>query len=338
MYKIFLLILISLFFGSCDTSKEPSSFSISTEKNNFKLGDTLKIELNNPEKLNIASVQYQLDNEDIMPNDLLREVKLGKKTLTAIISYESKVDTISKAITVFNNKTPHIYTFEIVNTYPHDINAYTQGMEFYKGDLYESTGQYKSSTLRKVNYAKGEVVKKLKLKDNFFGEGLTILNDKIYQLTWKSGQGFIYDITNFEKSGSFKYGKSKEGWGFCNDGTHFYKSDGTEHIWTLNKNSLVEESFIQVYTDKGKIPSLNELEYVKGKIYANIYQRNGVVIINPKNGAVEGVIDFKSLKEKVTQHPELDVLNGIAYHPQRETLFVTGKNWDQLFEVRIKKK
>ncbi|MDC0009541.1 glutaminyl-peptide cyclotransferase, partial [Winogradskyella sp.] len=136
---------------------------------------------------------------------------------------------------------------------------------------------------------------------------------------------------------SFKYGASKEGWGFCNDGEKLYKSDGTEKIWTINPENLTEENHIEVYTEKGKIPSLNELEWINGKIFANIYQRNGVVIINPKNGGVEGVIDFEPLKKLVTQHSELDVLNGIAYHPERKTIFVTGKNWDKLFEVTIKK-
>ena len=138
--------------------------------------------------------------------------------------------------------------------------------------------------------------------------------------------------------GTFNYGQSAEGWGLCNDGTQLYKSDGTEKIWFLNKDNLTENGHIEVYTEKGKIPSLNELEWIEGKIYANIYQRNGVVIINPENGAVEGVIDFKPLRKMVTQHAKLDVLNGIAFNPERNTIFVTGKNWDKLFEVRIKKK
>ncbi|HNU59882.1 MAG TPA: glutaminyl-peptide cyclotransferase, partial [Aquaticitalea sp.] len=189
--------------------------------------------------------------------------------------------------------------------------------------------------LRKVDYKTGEVLKNIDLTNQYFGEGLTILGDKLYQLTWRENTGFIYDVNTFEKTGSFKYGKSKEGWGLCNDGTSLYKSDGTDKIWTLDTNDFTEKDHIQVYTNNGKIPSLNELEWIDGKIFANIYQRNGVVIINPKSGAVEGVIDFSPLKEKVTQHRELDVLNGIAYNPNTKTIFVTGKDWDKLFEVEV---
>ncbi len=137
---------------------------------------------------------------------------------------------------------------------------------------------------------------------------------------------------------TFKYNQSKEGWGLCNDGTKLYKSDGTEKIFILSAENQAETDHIQVFTDKGKIGQLNELEWIDGKIYANIYQRNGVVIINPNNGATEAVIDFSSLKEKVTQHSKLDVLNGIAYSPKTNTIFVTGKRWDKLFEVRILEK
>ena len=125
------------------------------------------------------------------------------------------------------------------------------------------------------------------------------------------------------------------GWGICNNGKMLYKSDGTEKIWYLNPETLIEDSHIQVYTNKGKIGKLNELEWINGKIYANIYQKNGVVIINPENGATEAVIDFSPLRERVTKHQGLDVLNGIAYNPETQTIFVTGKRWDKLFEVKI---
>ena len=160
----------------------------------------------------------------------------------------------------------------------------------------------------------------------------------MYQLTWQKGIGFVYSVNTFEKLDSFKYGNSKEGWGLCNDDDILYKSDGTEKIWMLNPETLVEEDYIQVCTNKGKIVGINEMEWIEGKIYANRYQKNGVAIINPKNGAVEGVIDFTPLKNKVKQHQGLDVLNGIAYNPKTKTIFVTGKRWDKLFEVEIVEK
>ncbi|MDY2587618.1 glutaminyl-peptide cyclotransferase [Winogradskyella aquimaris] len=301
------------------------------------LGDTLNLTIKNPKGLNITNINYQLDGKPISKNHVLEGISLGEKSLVAAVTFDDKTETLSKTITIYNNIIPSIYNYEIVNTYPHDITSYTQGLEFYNGDLYESTGQYNESKLRKVNFETGDVLKNFELDDNFFGEGLTILNDKLYQLTWRAKRGFIYDVNTFEKLKTFNYGKSKEGWGICNDGETLYKSDGTEKIWLLNPENLIEKGHIEVYTEKGKIPSLNELEWIDGKIFANIYQKNGVVIINPKTGGVEGVINFTPLIKLVTQHNELDVLNGIAYHPERKTIFVTGKNWDKLFEVKIKK-
>ena len=337
--KYIIVICLSLVLINCgDTnSSKQTSLSINTSVKSAMLGDTLKLSVNNPKKLNIKDVSYQLDGKSITTNAILNDITLGEKIITAIVKYDDETETLTKAIKVFNNIIPSYYKYEIVNTYPHDITSYTQGLEFYNGELYESTGQKAESKLRKVNFETGEVLKNINLDDTYFGEGLTILNDKIYQLTWQNKRGFVYDVNTFEKLSTFNYGKSKEGWGFCNDGKKLYKSDGTEKIWLLNPENLTEESYIQVYTEKGKIPSLNELEWIDGKIFANIYQRNGVVIINPKTGGVEGVIDFKPLIKLVTQHAELDVLNGIAYNTERQTIFVTGKNWDKLFEVKISK-
>ena len=175
----------------------------------------------------------------------------------------------------------------------------------------------------------------VKLADQYFGEGLTILNNKIYQLTWRENTGFIYNLETMEQTGTFVYGKSKEGWGLCQDGVNIYKSDGTDKIWTLNPNTLAEKDYIEIFTNTSKISSVNELEWVEGKIYANVYQQGSIAIINPQNGAVEGVINLTDLKDKVTQHPKLDVLNGIAYKGEENILYITGKNWDKLFKVEI---
>ena len=340
LYKYVILFCLSMVLVDCGETNvsKTTSLSIQTNSKSLMLGDTLKLSINNPKKLDITNVSYQLNGKAIANEIVLDAITLGKKDLTAVVSYNDKSETLTKSIKVFNNISPDYYTYEVVNTYPHDIKSYTQGLEFYNGILYESTGQKKESKLRKVNFETGEILKNIDLEDRYFGEGLTVLNDKIYQLTWQAKRGFVYDVNTFEKLSTFNYGTSKEGWGICNDGTTLYKSDGTEKIWLLNPNDLSEKGYLEVYTEKGKIPSLNELEWIDGKIFANIYQRNGVVIIDPKTGGVEGVIDFKPLKDLVTQHPGLDVLNGIAYHPERKTIFVTGKNWDKLFEVKIKKK
>lgn len=338
-FKLFIITLLSSFLINCGKKADANTvnFSIGTDapKNTITLGKTLKLTLNNPNNLDITSVSYSLNNQPIDETFIVDNIKLGTQTITAKVTYDDTSEEIATDIIVLNNQSPKIYSYKIVNTYPHDMTSYTQGLEFYNGELYESTGQYGESKLRKVDYKTANVLKNVNLPSQYFGEGLTILNEKIYQLTWQEGIGFVYDVDTFEKTSSFKYGKSKEGWGLCNDGTRLYKTDGTDKIWMLNTTNLTEDDDIQIYTNTGKIGSLNELEWVNGKIYANIYQRNGVAIINPANGAVEGVVDFSPLKALVTQHQGLDVLNGIAYNPETKTLFVTGKRWDKLFEVEV---
>lgn len=333
---LYILTAITAFSLITCNSTKTHNFSINTNAKTLKLGDTLRLDISNPKNIKITTVSYSLDDEKIDQTTILNAVTLGKKTITATITLEdNQAITLTQTTTIYNNTKPQLYNYTIVNTYPHDVTAYTQGLEFYNGVLYESTGQKGSSTLRKVNFENGEVLKHINLSNNYFGEGITILNDSVYQLTWQAKTGFIYNVNTFEKLSSFTYGTSKEGWGLCNNGKQLYKSDGTEKIWVLNTKTLTEQGYIEAYTQKGKIPSLNELEWVNGKIFANIYQYDGIAIINPKNGAVEGVINLKTLKDKVTKHDKLDVLNGIAYHPERNTFFVTGKNWDKLFEIKI---
>ena len=335
--KLFTITVLSLFLWTCggsDTNKNNFSISTNAEKNAIQLGKTLELSIKNPKNLAVKSVSYQMNGKSV-PESFTIDSKLGEQSITATINYEEATEEVSTSITVLNDEAPKIYSYKIINEYPHDINSYTQGLEFHNGELFESSGQYGQSKLRKVNYKTAEVLKSINMSNQYFGEGLTILKDQIYQLTWRENTGFIYNIETFEKTGSFKYGKSKEGWGLCNDGSKLYKSDGTDKIWTLDATNFAEQGFIQAFTNHGKIESLNELEWIDGKIYANIYQRNGVAIIDPKNGGVEGVIDFSPLKDKVKQHPKLDVLNGIAYNPETKTIFVTGKEWDKLFEVEV---
>jgi glutamine cyclotransferase len=338
VFKSFILIVLSLLFINCgDSEPKNNNFSILTnaENNVVKLGDTVKLSINNPNHIAISSINYALNGEPVSETFSITNQPLGIQTITATINYSESKEDVKTKITILNNQLPKIYGYKIINEYPHDITSYTQGLEFYNGELYESTGQYGESKLRKVDYKTGEVLKNVNVAQQYFGEGLTILNQNIYQLTWRENTGFVYNVDTFERTGSFKYGQSKEGWGICNDGTTLYKSDGTEIIWLLNPQTLTEVSKLQVYTNKGKITELNELEWINDKIYANRYQKNGVAIINPNNGAVEGVIDFSPLRNLVTKHQGLDVLNGIAYNPETKTIFVTGKRWDKLFEVEV---
>jgi len=337
--KVLKIIVVGGIAMACGNSSKviKSNFSVQSNatKNIISNSEVLQLTLANPNNKRIDSVSFSMNNKVVSETIDLSDISLGEKMIKANVYFEGKKEVALQKMIIVNSTTPKLYRYEIVNTYPHDITSYTQGLEFYNGVLYESTGQYGESKLRALDYKTGKVLKNIDLSPSYFGEGLTVLNDKIYQLTWKEGRGLIYDVKKFEAIGSFNYGQSKEGWGLCNDGLQLYKTDGTENIWILNSETLEEENFFQAYTNKGKLANLNELEWVEGKIYANRYQKNGVAIINPKNGAIEAVIDFKDLKNKVTNHPGLDVLNGMAYNPQTKTLFVTGKRWDKLFEVKI---
>lgn len=339
IFKILKIITLGGIICSCGNSSKPLmiNFSIQSniKKNIISNADTLKLSILNPNNKKVDSVAFSMNSRRISDNTPLKSIALGEKILKATVFFEDKREVALLKIIVVNSNTPKLYNYELVNTYPHDITSYTQGLEFYKGVLYESTGQYGESKLRALDYKNNIILKNIELSPGYFGEGLTVLKDKIYQLTWQEGRGLIYDVNSFESLGNFKYGQSKEGWGICNNGSQFYKTDGSENIWILNSETLEEENFIQAYTNKGKLTNLNELEWVEGKIYANRYQKNGVAVINPANGAIEAVIDFKDLKDKVRMHPGLDVLNGMAYNPETKTLFVTGKRWNKLFEVRI---
>ena len=335
--KVFISLLAVFLFLSCGSTKDPIiKIKTGQKANKAKAGSQLQLSVNS--SLENFKVKFFLNDQPISSNHQFSDTDpLGEYKIKAVLTQEDKSFERTTIFTLLASKAPKLFTYEVINTYPHDITAYTQGLEFDGDLLYESTGLNGKSSLRKVDYRNGEILKNKPLDKSFFGEGLTILENRIIQLTWKSQKGFVYDKTSLNIEKSFPYQESKEGWGLCNDGNKLYKSDGSERIWQINSNNFIEENSIQVMTNKLAIKNLNELEWVDGKIFANTYQfqKDVVVIINPENGAVEGVIDFSGLKEKTNQHPQLNVFNGIAYHKKRKTFFVTGKNWDKLFEVKI---
>ncbi|WP_222984353.1 glutaminyl-peptide cyclotransferase [Flagellimonas meishanensis] len=347
MFKLLSIFSFLAFFLGCGGDADPSKlFSIQLE-NKSKLQQDQEIGVAIKSKADIAvdKVQYFIDGQELpMKNGKIKLASqtLGDKTLVAKITYGDESAEIGTKIRLHSPNAPEIYTYEIINTYPHDPKAYTQGLEFYQDILYESTGKKGASTVRKVDFETGEILQQVNLDNSVFGEGITIVDNKLYQLTWQSGIGYVYDPANLEKLRNFTYGNSREGWGLCNDGEKIFKSDGTEKIWFLDPYTLDEQGYIQTVTDKSIFNKANELEYVDGKIYANVYQRESMMIIDANSGAIEGVINFGGLKGKVKKGPEWDdtnsVLNGVAYHKDRGTFFVTGKNWDKLFEVQIRKK
>ena len=335
--KVFISLLAVFLVLSCGSTKDPIiKIKTGQKANKAKAGSQLQLSVNS--SLENFKVKFFLNDQPISSNYQFSDTDpLGEYKIKAVLTQEDKSFERTTIFTLLASKAPKLFTYEVINTYPHDITAYTQGLEFDGDLLYESTGLNGKSSLRKVDYRNGEILKNKPLDKSFFGEGLTILENRIIQLTWKSQKGFVYDKTSLNIEKSFPYQESKEGWGLCNDGNKLYKSDGSERIWQINSNNFIEENSIQVMTNKLAIKNLNELEWVDGKIFANTYQfqKDVVVIINPENGAVEGVVDFSGLKEKTNQHPQLNVFNGIAYHKKRKTFFVTGKNWDKLFEVKI---
>lgn len=343
-FKVLAFILLGTMLFSCDDDKK-DLFAIDTTglKQQYQPQETVPLSVTNPDNKVIDSVVYFVNNTKAGTTSgnskfslSLANRKLGYQNLKAMVYYEGKTAETESRIELASGITPVKLEYEIVNTYPHDIKAYTQGLEFYRDTLYEGTGRNGQSSLRKVNYKTGEVYKKINLEGRYFGEGITVLNNKLYQLTWRENTGFIYSADNLEKIKEFTYFKNIEGWGLTNDGKYLYQSDGTEKIWKLDPETLKETDYLNVYTNSSKIKSVNELEWIDGKIYGNVYQKDAIAVINPTTGAVEAVINLAELKSKVTQHPDLDVLNGIAYNPKTKTIFVTGKNWDKMFEIRVK--
>ncbi len=234
-----------------------------------------------------------------------------------------------------NTKIP-VYTYDVVNTYPHDPDAYTQGLLFTGKALFESTGIKGQSSLRKVDLKTGRVLKRVQVPEQYFAEGLTVLNNKLFQLTWKSQKGFVYDLESFQLEDEFTY--DGQGWGLATDGCWLILSDGTNQIRFLDPVTLDVERTIEVFAGDLPVNQLNELEYFNGEIYANIYRSDHIVRINPTNGRVTGVIDFTGLLAPQDRNARTDVLNGIAYDAKKNRLFITGKNWPKLYEVRLKQK
>ena len=332
-HSIVFLVLLLVF--NCNSDKSGGfKIQINSSSSSIYIGDDISLNITSSNNKVIDSINYFLNNNKISNQIRLNNNKVGENFAKADIYSNGKKISLNKKFDIYSNIKPELMTYDIVNEFNHDQNAYTQGLEIYENFIFESTGLNGKSSLRKINLNTGEIINMINLEYEYFGEGLTVLNDKIYQLTWKNKIGFIYDL-ELNNIGTFNYGNSKEGWGLCNDGNYIYKSDGTSKIWRLDPNTLEEIDFIDVMTDKSRIKNINELEYIDGKIYANTYQQNRdvVIVINPSNGVVENVIDFSGLRDKVLQTPDLDVMNGIAYNKGK--LFVTGKNWDKVFEVKV---
>lgn len=335
MNKIASILMLGLLFfmNSCGNKYKlvlESPKSIQIDK---PLSINVKEKSGNP----IDSIQYFINGKLIENHEAIdiNGFKLGKQAVSATIFYEGKSKKLINTVYFLNDTPPVVYTYEVINEYPHDSQAFTQGFVYHNGYFYESTGQNGKSTLRKTEIATGKVLKKIDLDRQYFGEGMTIKDGKIYQLTWRKKVGFIYDLESFKLEKTFDYGQSKEGWGLTHNNDFLVKTDGTERMWFLNAETFEEVSYIETYTNKRKAEKLNELEFVGGKIYANIWQQNSILIVEPSTGAIEGIVSLKGLQSKAGQKGEDNVLNGIAYDAENDRLYVTGKNWNKVFEIKL---
>lgn len=345
-YNVLAAMFLAMAINSCDNSKPGEkffSFDDSKFKPTYKNGENVSLEIANPQGKAIDSIAYFVNGKraasvkgGAKSEFAIRDAKFGYQTLKAIVYFDGETtgQEIESRVEVVSHIEPKLLNYKVLNSFPHDTTTFTEGLEFYRDTLLESSGQNGNSYIRKMDYRTGKVHKQTDLEQQYFGEGITVLNNKIFFLTYQSNVGFIYDADTFKREKTFSYDKKIEGWGMTNDGKVIYQSDGTEKIWTMDPKTQKMLDFVNVYSTSGKIKSVNELEYVNGKIYGNIWQKDAIAVIDPKTGAVEAILNLVNLRKEL-KNPASEVLNGIAYNKKTNTFFVTGKNWDKMFEIRV---
>jgi len=266
-------------------------------------------------------------------------LSLGIKTIDAkVYRGSSDPEELSTNIVLKSTLVPQKMKYSLQATFNHDTSSYTQGLEFHNGFLYESGGLTGESSLRKTEVSSGRVLQLTKMSDDIFAEGITIIGDKIFMLTYRNAINLEFDLNSLKLIRQFPVQYQREGWGLCNDGKVIYSTDGTNSIYVLNKDSYMQERAIEVYDHNGPVNELNELEFIDGMIYANIYGSSRIVIIDPKTGQVKAEVDLSDLyPDSSRSMKDFDgfVLNGIAWDSKGKRLFVTGKKWDKLFQIKL---
>jgi glutamine cyclotransferase len=353
--KLLIAAVAILAFG-CHHNQQENPITISPEAGTtYKTGDMVAVKVHYSSDTKPDSIVYLVDSVKV---GLLKDssalslktdsMALGPRLITARVYTGGKNQEISTNIALMPAKAPEEYTFKVIKTFPHDTSCYTEGLVYHDGFIYESGGGYLippspdmpadgQSSLRKVDLTTGKVLQKTLVDPKSFGEGISIVGDKIIQLTWTQKIGYIYDKNTLKLLSTFPNNIGVEGWGMCFDGNKLYMDDSTNRIWFIDKNSWRATGYIDVYDNKGAVDSINELEYIDGKIYANIYQTNYIIAIDPKTGAVLERIDMSSLYPE-PRTPPAEVLNGIAYDEKGKRIFVTGKKWQHLYQVEFVKK
>lgn len=346
-------IVLSIFISSFSCSNKSSrsrkpavQITVSSVHKNIIYGDDVNIgiavKLKDGElketKVFIDSVLVASSNEPEFTSYLKKFKNLGKHTLKVISIKTDGVEGIYyKTFEVLSDIIPEQFVFEIVQSYPHSQEFYTEGLEFHDGFLYESTGEHKTSFIYKTNHKTGKVIQSVKLANQYFGEGITILNKRIFQLTYKSKIGFVYELENMALIDSFRF-ESVEGWGMTHDEQNLIMSDGTNVLTFINPVTYKSVRKIQVCDDKELVLFLNELEYSEGFIYSNIWGTNLIAKIDPITGKVIAKINLDGILTMSNPEKPVDVLNGIAIDPTSKKMFVTGKYYPKLFEINLVKK
>lgn len=350
MYKIILFLIFSITFFSCknDTpapDKKPEAYSkLSSPSNNsaVKLNDSIRV------SISLSKQEAKLDSSQVFyDNNIAASLKgalsysfvptLSKLGIHKVVvkNYfaDGKSETLESNLRVLSDVIPKLEKYSVIKTYPHSKEDFTEGLEFYNGYLYESTGLEGKSLIKKTELNSGKVLKEITLDKEYFGEGITILDNKIFQLTWKNKKGFVYNLDDFKFIQNFSY--NTEGWGMTNNGKELIMSDGTNKIYFLNPNSFAVTSTLEVYDNVSSIANINELEYYKGSIYANVWRTFLILKIDAATGRVLARMDMEELIHKAGSLQEVDVLNGITVNPATGNLLVTGKLWNKIFEIKI---
>jgi glutamine cyclotransferase len=346
----YVCIVLTILFG-CQDSKEETekptsprirkstSVESPAQNQNFTRGASISVSIVTNDEFPIDSIEVSIGDQEMVYSDLTFDVNIPSRRvgswrlLIKAYSGESS-ETHYRNVVILPENAPEPLTYEIKNTYPHDTDDYTQGLLVKDGVLYESTGQRGESTFKKKNLTTGETQKVINLASNLFGEGLALINEEFYQLTWTSGKGFVYNM-EMEQVRTFNY--SVEGWGLATLGAELVLTDETEKLYFVEPKSFTIQRELEVYDNNGKINSLNELEVIDGLIYANVYQEDYIVVVDPETGEVLQKIDCSGMLTD-EEAKEADVLNGIAYDEATGNIYITGKWWPKLFEVTFQPK
>ena len=313
------------------------------EKAGFKLNEQIKIVLSSEDKNSPDSIKIWFDSQFVtvlkslpwaytISSSLV--TKTGRKSLK-VIAYKSgsNPQTITRFLIVYSDIKPQRNSYKVIKTYPHDKSAFTQGLVYENGLFYEGTGEVGTSYLRKVEPETGKVLFQLNLDPPLFGEGIAILGDRIFQLTWESKVGFVYNKNTMKQINKIYY--QTEGWGLTTIGDKLVMSDGTNCLYFMDPDQFTIVSRLEVYDNEKKVEKLNELEYINGEIWANIWQTDLIARIDPSSGKVLGYINLQGILSDPETDTNVNVLNGIAYDQAGKRIFVTGKNWPKLFEIRV---